>query len=141
VRTEITAEKIEIVKQIKLTSNQRFALVAMSNNGGRERHIDYKVKGDLVALGLIEEREMNTPAEKKAIETEIRDSWKLAGPLVKAKNADSLDRLMDKIRSKQRDLTTKAYWLTKAAEEYLVKGNLTRGCGRLDTDGFWEFPL
>jgi hypothetical protein len=121
----MTRENIEIVKQIKLTSSQMFTLVAMSNGGGRERHIDYRVKGDLVALGLIEERDMYTALEKIVIEAEIREGWKQARLLTKARDTEGLDRIVDKIRGKQRDLTTKAYWLTKAAEEYLVKGKVT----------------
>ncbi|MGD0497563.1 MAG: hypothetical protein ABSC23_03905 [Bryobacteraceae bacterium] len=124
-KTEVRTGKVEIVKQVKLTSNQRFTLLAMSNNGGRDRHLDYKLKAEFLALGLVEERDLNTPAEKRAIEAEIRACWKQVPALVKARDADGLDRLSDKIRGKLRDLSTRGFWLTKAATEYLVKGKVT----------------
>jgi hypothetical protein len=97
----------------------------MSNDGGRKRHVDYKLRADLVMLGLIEERDLNTAAEKRAIGAEIGEAWKLAAPLVKLRDAEALNRLINKIQSKQRELPMKAYWLTKAAEEYLIKGKVT----------------
>lgn len=124
-KTQISKETVEIVKQVRLTTNQRMTLVKMSNNGGRDRNVDYHVRYDLVALGLIEERAQFTTEEKRAIARDVSELWKKLPALVKARQLDEVDRTVDHIRGRKRDLEAKAFWLTDAANEYLTKGKVT----------------
>jgi len=123
-KTEIKTEQVEIVRQVRLTTSQRMELVEMSNKGGRDRNIDWRVRHDLTALGLIEERDQFTPVEKVKIRQEIDALWKQAAGQVKAKDVELLKRTADSIREKRGDLERKAFWLTAAANEYLVKGRV-----------------
>ncbi len=126
-KTQVSTEKVEVVRQVRLTSKQRLTLVEMQNSGGRSRnsgYMNYTVRQDLQALGLIEERLLHTASEKKAIEGEISALWKAMPAHVKTKDASLVERQAGVIYAKLRSLDSKAWWLTKAAEEYLVKGKV-----------------
>lgn len=123
-KTEIKARPIEIVKQIRLTANQRFALVELSNAGGRKHNLEWRVRFDLIHLGLVEERDQYTDQEKSKINQEITSMWKGLREIIKERNADQLYDKAAAIRGKERELTLKALWLTDAAKEYLIKGRV-----------------
>ncbi len=124
-KTVIAKEKVEVVRQVKLTTNQRLKLVMMSTEGGMARHVDWNVRADLLALGLIEERDCYTEKQKSEIRVQIAGMWKQASVFLKAKDASGLDRIAGEIRSKESEIAWKGFWLTDAANEYLVKGTVT----------------
>jgi hypothetical protein len=113
----------EIVRQVRLTTNQRLALVQMSNDGGHGNP-HWKARLDLRQLGLIEERPRFAGAERIAKEKKIADLWKHLPALVKARNQRGLERVSQELHSHYYELERTTYWLTKAAEEYLVKGRV-----------------
>lgn len=123
-KTEIKLRPIEIVKQVRLTANQRFALVELSNAGGRKRNLEWRVRFDLIHLGLIEERDQYTVAEKDAIKQDIAAMWKNAREISKTRDSNKLYEKAMAIRGKERELSMKAVWLTDAAKEYLIKGRV-----------------
>lgn len=125
-KTQISRQKTEIVRQVKLTPKQRLMLLSMANNGGKSRAVDYNVRHDLIALGLIEEGELHPTREAKAgIAREIAALWLRVRKTVAAKRADDLYPIIRDIREKEDEVKAKAYWLTKAASEYLTKGKVT----------------
>jgi hypothetical protein len=121
-------KRVEIVEQVKLTPNQKIALMAASNAGGKmQSRCDYDVRVTLTHLRLIEERDGLTPKEKAEALVRIAGLW---GDLVKAARArDSreAESKLSKLRDQERLLGEKAYWLTKAADEYLAKGRVVIG--------------
>jgi hypothetical protein len=127
-KVEVVAEQVEVIKQVKLTSKQRLTLVEMQNHQGRHDRafsLDYSVRADLQALGLIEERLSKTEAERKVVTAEINGLWKGVPKLVADRDHHSVDRLMGDIRRKHEELERKTWWLTDAAYEYLTKGKVT----------------
>lgn len=124
-KAEIKKEKIEIVRQVKLTTGQRVALVTLANAGGRGSVESFNARQDLLALGLIEHRLWCTAGDRSRIGAELRELWKTAAHCVKEKNAPELNRVSYAIQGKERELRSMAYWLTPAANEYLTKGKVT----------------
>jgi hypothetical protein len=126
VKTEIQTEKVEVVKQVRLTTKQRLTLVNMQNHGGRHEshYFDYSARVDLIALGLIEEGPELTEQERKAVKAELAQLWKSLPAMVRSKSVEALDRAIDEIRSRNSRLESKTWWLTDAANEYLTKGRV-----------------
>lgn len=125
-KTEIQTEKVEVVKQVRLTTKQRLTLVNMQNHGGRHEshYFDYSARVDLIALGLIEEGPELTEQERKAVKAELAQLWKSLPAMVRSKSVEALDRAIDEIRSRNSRLESKTWWLTDAANEYLTKGRV-----------------
>jgi hypothetical protein len=124
-KTKISTEKVEVIKKIRLTTNQHIALTEMQNNKGRSKRLDWAVRSILLSLGLIEEREYSTPLEKRVIERAIIKSWKHVEQVVRRRKLEELSRAVSDLESKHRDLSAKCYWLTPAANEYLTTGTVT----------------
>lgn len=116
--------KTEIVKQVRLTPNQRYALMEAASNGGRLKSGDWGVKTTLGHLRLIEKRIAGSPAERAALEKKIADAWKAIPALVKAKKLSEVESALHSIRNAKYSLQQEAWYLTKAADEYLTKGRV-----------------
>jgi hypothetical protein len=127
-KVEGTTDKAEVIAKVRLTSKQRLTLVDMQNNGGRHNrgttYLDYSVRVDLQALGLIQEGMSLTAQEQKAIMAEINGLWKSIPALVKGKDHKSIGRIMGEIGRKHQDIEAKTWVLTDAAKEYLVHGKV-----------------
>ncbi len=125
-KTEIKTQKTEIVKQVRLTPNQRYTLVDMQTKGGRYdgHHMDWTTRATLQNLMLIEERPRFSPAEIKRATTQSIARWHQLARLVKAKNLAGLDQKIHELRDLARRADQKAWWLTKQADEYLLRGSV-----------------
>lgn len=125
--------KTEIVKQVKLTPNQRIALMQAAADGGRFNHTpDWGVLQPLRFLRLVEQRPKYEGKELASVRHKINDLWKKVPAIVRAKDARALDKISSDIRSYEYDLERTVYWLTPAAHEYLTLGKVTVLAGRSD---------
>lgn len=117
--------KIEIVKQVRLTPKQRLTLMDMANEGGSKSRIDHDAATVLRHLGLIEQRSRFTPAEKKARAQKRKAMFRDCIALARAEDAKGLHRKADAIDSDAYHDSETAYFLTPAAQEYLIQGKVT----------------
>ena len=114
-------ERIEIVKQVKLTAAQRIALVAASNAGGVLHNVDYDVREMLRYLGLIEEKLLYSRAE---IDKEVAEAWTDLRAAVRDKDISKADGAVSTLRDQRWKREKKCWRLTAAADEYLLKGRV-----------------
>jgi len=116
-------EKVEIVKEVKLTAGQQIALMQAANSGGRfDSAPEHKIAVALRYLKLIELRkESETPEHRKKVTSLWRDA------LAAARSHDSrkLDAVVSSIRSLEYSLTRDRYWITKEGWQYLHHGKVT----------------
>jgi hypothetical protein len=118
-------DKVEIVKQVRLTPKQRITLMEIANEGGSKSRIDHDTATVLKHLELIEHRSRYSPAEKKARVQKRKAMFKEAIELARAGNAKGLNRKADEIESAAYHDDETAYFLTPAAQEYLLQGTVT----------------
>jgi hypothetical protein len=117
--------KIEIVKKVALSPNQRIALMDMANNGGMKERLDYNVQTVLLHLGLIEGRPRLTPAQQAKRQQGMKTQWKEIAGLVRDHNLKALRRKVETMESEAWHAEQKAWFLTPAAQEYLLNGSVT----------------
>jgi hypothetical protein len=115
------AEQVEIIKQVKLTSAQRIALIAAFNEGGVLRDSAHDVREALRYLGLVEKTPLHTGAELDRL---ISKAWRDLRRAVRAKNADAAERPLQEIRGERWNREKTCWRLTTAAHEYLLKGRV-----------------
>ena len=120
-----TGKTIQIVKQVRLTPSQQLALMDMANSGRSKPRLDYAVQTVLLHLGLVEKRSRFTAEEKAKRAQAVKADWKLCRGLVLVKDLSGLDRQVDKMRAYLRDSEDTAFFLTPAAQEYLIQGTVT----------------
>lgn len=125
-KTEIKSEQVEIVKQVRLTSNQRSTLVEMQTKGGRyDGHsMDWKTRVELQNLLLIEERPRYSPKELRDISAQLTAKWRELTTLVRVKDLSAADRKVNELQELSRRVSQTAWWLTQTADEYLLKGRV-----------------
>lgn len=121
-------DKVEIVKQVRLTPKQRITLMQASNAGGMVDRMDLDVSILLQHLGLVEKRPRFSAIELKARTTKRKDKLRECAPLLRSgSTADikKLRRIVDDLDSETWHDNDTAYFLTPAAKEYLVTGKVT----------------
>ena len=116
--------KTEIVPQTKLTSLERLALIEGSNNGGVCKRFEGNARHNLQFLGLIEERSKWDAAAKKDQQTKLDLNWKAALQGVRARDRHAVDKAMSEISSIDYHKDDTAWFLTPAAQEYLLNGRV-----------------
>jgi hypothetical protein len=119
------AQTIEIVKQVRLTPKQRITLMDMANAGGVKPRLEHDAQTVLQHLGLIEKRSRFTPTEKAKRAEKIKADWKECRGFTLAKDLRALERKIDQMQSDQRESEDTAWFLTAAAQEYLLQGTVT----------------
>jgi hypothetical protein len=118
--------KTEIVKQVKLTPNQKISLMEAAANGGKfERAPEWAVLQPLRFLRLIEERPKYAGKDLAALQTQIAQLWVKMPAIVKARDHNALERICRDISSLEYDRERKAYWITDAGKAYLTLGTVT----------------
>jgi hypothetical protein len=115
------SEQVEIIKQVKLTSAQRIALIAAANSKGELQNVEYGVREQLRYLGLITQRSLYTRAE---VDKDVADAWKALRAAVAARDSGKAEKAIHTIRSAGWAREKKVWSLTAAADEYLLKGRV-----------------
>jgi hypothetical protein len=133
--------QVEIVRQVKLKPRAKLTLVQMSNDGGRYTGytMDWSIREELRQFHLIEERPRYTKQDLVERHRKTAEQWRKLARAVKARNVREAHRAADELVSGVYDSESKAWWLTKAAEEYLLKGKVTKSflpkCANSGTNG------
>lgn len=118
---------VEILKQVKLKPRSKLTLIQMSNDGGRftGHHLEWSIREELRQFHLIEERPRYTAKDLAEHKKQTAELWRKLAAAVKARDVRTVRRAADNLSSQVYDLESKAWWLTKTAEEYLLKGKVT----------------
>jgi hypothetical protein len=117
--------KVEIVKQVRLTPKQRITLMEMANNGGSKDRIDSDTATVLTHLGLVTKRDRFTAQQKTARLKQRKSMFQECAVLARAWDYDKLRRKVEAIGSDKYHDNETAYFLTPAAQEYLLHGTVT----------------
>jgi hypothetical protein len=122
---------VEIVKQVKLTPNQRIALIAAANNGGvlKDRDADYGARETLRYLGLIEQFPLNDPA---TLRKKTDAAWVALRDASRSRNLRAASDAMKIIDDENWQAEKRGWRLTAAASEYLDKGRIVIEVGKDD---------
>lgn len=114
-------------RKIRLKATDVNALMVMANNGGRStyRNLDYSIAVRLKILGLIEERQYHTREETARMYVEESELWGRIDKASELRNAEEVRGLAELIQNLRQDIVSKGYWLTPAANEFLVNGTVT----------------
>jgi hypothetical protein len=115
------AEQVEIIKQVKLTAEQRIALIAAANADGVLKSPSFNVRETLRYLGLIEQ---TTQYVKADIEKRTANAWRQLAVAVRTKEAKKAEDLIGTIMNEKWDIQRTCWRLTAAASEYLLKGRV-----------------
>lgn len=120
-------KQLQVIKEVRLTTNQRLALVRMANESGIVDRLDYCVHTDLVFLGLIEKVKLTSEAQ---IDKEVAAAWKDLAAAVRKKDSSLADKAIRIITGASWRASKEGWRLTDAAKEYLLKGKVLVTVGK-----------
>ena len=118
---------MEAKKLVVLTPAQRTALMLGANNGGmfpKQPQLAFSVHQTLQFLGLIEQRSCYSPAEIKERNAKMRNLWTALVVTSRQKNSRAAEKALGDIRNLEWHADDKAWFLTPAAQEYLLYGEV-----------------
>ena len=129
------SQKVEIVKQVKLSPNQRIALITAANNKGVFEHIDSSTRETLRYLGLIEQLPRYAAERLKEQETKVVTAWKELSAAAKRKSIKGVEEHLRTITADAWHRNDKIWVLSKDAKDYLENGKVTITVGKAAFDG------
>jgi radical SAM superfamily enzyme YgiQ (UPF0313 family) len=110
---------------IRLTWPQRLVLMEIANAGGSTARIDRNEAVFLTHARLIEKRSRFTPNEKEARIAKRKGAFKQIATAARNADLKAIERLMRDLSSDEYHDNDTAYFLTPAAQEYLLHGTVT----------------
>lgn len=123
------------IKQIRLTRKQRLTLMEISNAGGLLERVEHDVSVFLSHLQLIEKRSRYSPAEKAARLQKRKADLGECAALARLGDIKALGRKVQDLDSHAYHDDDKAWFLTLAAQEYLIRGTVTIKTGSIQKAG------
>jgi hypothetical protein len=114
-------KQVEIIPQVKLSSAEKIALIAASNNSGVLTETSFGIRENLRYLSLVEQV---SQYDKDALKKRTEAAWKALQMAVRTRDASACEKQVNVIRSERWDSEKKVWKLTPAANEYLMRGRV-----------------